>query len=134
MNPHQFFTSVAIGVVAVTAACAARPTQVSTPNTPGVTSAQKMDATIVASLLADAKCTHAAECNAIGTDLAYATRDACIAATRGKAEDELGEASCPHGIDASLIEACVTEVSTESCTGFTSGLGRSTCQTVPICP
>jgi hypothetical protein len=132
MKPHQFLAPFAIGVVGVVGACASNPPPV---NTPGVTSAQKSDATIAAAKLADAKCKHAAECNEIGGDRTYASRDACISDNRGKAEDDLRASNCPHGIDASRLEACVSEVATESCSGFMSGFNRSmTCKTGSLCP
>jgi hypothetical protein len=133
MKAHRFFTSAAIGVIGVAAACASNPPPPTA--TTGVTSAQKMDTDIAAAKLADAKCRHAAECNEIGGDKTYASRDACIAENRGKAEDNLRASDCPHGIDASRLQACVADVATESCSGFMSGFNRSmTCKTGALCP
>ena len=132
MKAHQFLTPFAIGVVGIVAACASQPPPV---NTPGVTNAQKTDATIAAAKLADAKCKHAADCNEIGGDRTYASRDACISDNRGKAEDDLRASNCPHGIDASRLDACLSEVATESCSGFMSGFDRSmSCKTGSLCP
>ena len=132
MKPHQFLASAAIGVVGVVAACASHPPPASTP---GVTNAQKTDATIAVAKLTDAKCKHAVECNEIGGDRTYASRDQCISDNRGKAESDLRASNCPHGIDASRLDACLSEVATESCSGFMSGFNRSmTCNQGSLCP
>ncbi len=135
MKRRQLFTSVAIGVIEVAAGCASKPAPQS-ESVPGVTSAQKTDATIVAAKLADATCKHAVNCNEIGGDRAYASLDACISDNRSKVEDDLGVANCPHGIDESRVEACLSQVVTESCSDLTSGLNRSmTCKTgATLCP
>lgn len=132
MRSHAWFASVVVGFVGVVAACASNPPPASTP---GVTNVQKTDVFSAAARLADAKCKHAVECNEIGGDKTYASRDACLSDNRGKAEDDLRAANCPHGIDASRLQACVSEVSTESCSGFMSGFNRSmTCKTGALCP
>ena len=134
MKAQRFITAVAIGIVGLALACASNPPP-PTASTTGVTSAQKMDADIAAAKLADAKCRHASECNEIGGDRTYASRDACIAENRGKADEDLRATNCPHGIDASRISACISEVQTESCSGFMSGFNRSmTCKTSALCP
>ena len=133
MKPQQLFTSVAIAIVGVAAACASSPPPPA--YTPGVTSAQRTDASIAAARLADAKCRHAADCNEIGGDRTYATHDTCISDNRGKAEDDLRIANCPHGIDASRLDACISQVTTESCSGFMSGFNRfMSCGTSSLCP
>jgi hypothetical protein len=100
-----------------------------------VTSAQRLDAQTSAARLADAKCKHAAECNEIGGDRTYATRDACMSDNLGKAEDDLRIANCPHGVDTTRLQACLSETATESCSGFMSGFSRSmSCKTGSLCP
>jgi hypothetical protein len=132
MRPHQFFISVAIGAMGAAAACASSPPPASVA---GVTNAQRTDAQVSAARLADAKCKHAVECNEIGGDRTYATRDACISDNRGKAEDDLRIANCPHGIDSTRLEACLSETAAESCSGFASGFSRSmSCKTSALCP
>ncbi len=132
MRPHQYLTAVAIGAIGAAAACASNPPPA---NAPGVTSAQRTDAQTSAARLADAKCKHAAECHEIGGDRTYATRDACISDNRGKAEDDLRTANCPHGVDTTRLEACLSETATESCSGFASGFSRSmACKTSALCP
>lgn len=133
MKSHQLLTSAAIGAIGVVAACSSNPPPPA--NAPGVTSAQRTDAQVAAARLAETKCRHAAECNEIGGDKTYASHDACISDTRGKAEDDLRAANCPHGIDTSRLEACLSEIATESCSGFLSGFNRSmTCKTSALCP
>ena len=133
MKAHQLLTSAAIATLGVAAACASNPPPPA--YTPGVTSAQKTDVEVAAARMADATCKHAAECNEIGGDRTYASRDTCILDNRGKAEDALRASNCPHGIDTSRLEACLSETATESCTGFLSGFNRSmTCKTSALCP
>jgi hypothetical protein len=132
MKPHQFITSMAIGTIGVAAACASNPPPAYSP---GVTNAQKTDVQVAAARLADAKCKHASECNEIGGDRTYASRDACLSDARGKAENDLRAASCPHGIDTTRLEACLSETASEACSGIGSGLSRSmSCKTGSLCP
>jgi hypothetical protein len=132
MKPHLFFTSAAIAAIGVLAACSSNPPPA---NAPGVTSAQRTDVQVAAARRADSTCRHPAACNEIGGDKTYASRDACLSGTRGKAEDDLRAANCPHGIDTTRLEACLSETATESCSGFLSGLSRSmSCKTGALCP
>lgn len=132
MRPHPI-TSAAIGVVGLVTACASNPPPAA--STPGVTNVQKTDASVAASQLAEAKCKHAVECNEIGGNKTYASHNACLSENRGKAENDLRASDCPHGVDASRLQACLSEVATESCSGFMSGFSRSmACTTGSLCP
>ncbi len=136
MKPQQCLASLAFCAVGITAACASNPPPPPAPGPAvGVTSAQRVDDRSAALRLAQAKCRHSAACGEIGQSRKFATREACLSESRGKAENELRLAVCPHGIDGTRLNACVSEVATEACSGIGSGLGRSmSCQTGNLCP
>jgi Family of unknown function (DUF6184) len=131
MRLHHAIGSLAFGFAGVTAACASNPP----PSSPGVTSAQMTDGPSAAARLSDATCKHAAACNEIGGSKTYVSRDACMSETRGKLENALRSADCPRGVDTTRLNACLSEVAAESCTGVGSGFGRMmSCKTGALCP
>jgi hypothetical protein len=133
MKPQQCLASLALCVVGITAACASNPPPPS--GQVGVTSAQSLDDRSAALRLAQAKCKHALACNEIGRSRKFATREACLSENRAKTANDLRIAVCPHGVDGSRLNACVSEVATEACSGLGSGLGRTmSCQTANLCP
>jgi hypothetical protein len=132
MSPHQFIASVAFAACVVTAACASNPPP---PSSPGVTSAQRVETSTAVSRLVDAQCRHADACNEIGGNRTYATKDACLSEARGKAENNLRTADCPRGVDSTRLNACITEIKAEACSGVGSGFSRSmACGTGTLCP
>jgi hypothetical protein len=133
MKPQQCLASLAFCVAGITASCASSPPP--PMSNIGVTSAQRVDERSAALRLAQAKCRHADACNEVGGKRHFATRDSCLSENRGKAENDLRRADCPHGVDGTRLNACVSEIAAESCSGVGSGLSRSiSCQTSALCP
>jgi Family of unknown function (DUF6184) len=132
MTAHQCLASAVFGVLVVTAACGSNPPP---PSNAGVTNAQRVDTTSAVSRIVDAKCRHSQECGEIGGSRQYASRDACMSDNRGKAENDLRASNCPRGIDSTRLEACLSQITTEACTGLGSGFNRSmACGTGELCP
>ena len=97
--------------------------------------AQHNDVKTSAWQLAGARCKHAAACNQIGGDRDYASTDACMAQERGKAENDLRASDCPNGVDASRLQACLSQISSEACSGIGSGWNAMmSCKTGSLCP
>jgi hypothetical protein len=132
MRLYQCIASVAFGALTVTAACGSNPPP---PSNAGVTSAQRVDTASAVSRLVDAKCRHSEQCGEIGGSRQYASRDACMADNRGKAENDLRVSNCPRGVDSTRLEACLGQINAEACTGLGSGFNRSmACGTGELCP
>jgi hypothetical protein len=121
---------VLIGFVSITQACASTPA-----NATGVTSAQMTDGQSAASRLAETTCEHAAACHQIGESKSYASQDACMTETRIRYENGLRTAECPRGVATTRLEACVSEVTKESCSGMPGGFHRMmSCKMGALCP
>jgi hypothetical protein len=132
MRLHQAFGALALGLVTVVVACASSGPP---PANPGVTSAQRVDSQTAAYKVADATCRHAQACNEIGGSRTYATKTACLDQNKGKSLNDLRTSECPRGVDSTRLEACVTAIAAEACSGMGSGFSRSMqCNTGELCP
>jgi hypothetical protein len=116
------------------AACESNPPP-SPANAAGVTNAQQIDPRSAAWELATARCKHAVACNEIGGNRDYASNEVCMTANRGKAENDLRSADCPNGVNSQRLQACLSEIASESCSGVGSGFERMmSCRTGSLCP
>jgi len=132
MRLHQVCGSLALGLFTVITACGSSAPP---PATAGVTSAQKTDTPTAAGKLADAYCKHAQACNEIGGSRTYSSKTACLDQNRGKGLNDLRASECPRGVDSTRLEACVTAIAAEACSGMGSGFSRSMqCSTSELCP
>ncbi len=124
-------TSLVVGFASITAACASNPANVT-----GVTNAQMTDGQSAASRLAETTCQHAAACRQIGDSKSYESQDACLAETQERYEHGLRTAECPRGVDTTRLEACVSEVTAESCSGMLPGgfHRMMSCKLSALCP
>lgn len=123
--------SVLLGGGAVLAgACSRNPP----PRAPATTTTTSVEVEGATSRLAQARCKHAAACNEIGGNRSYPTMQACIEKNRGDADSDLRASECPRGVDSSRLEACLSAINAEACTGIGSGWNRSlACRTSSLC-
>jgi hypothetical protein len=85
--------------------------------------------------IAKERCDREARCANIGVERKYATREVCMEQVRSDNMNALTNASCPYGIDADKLRACLTEVRGERCGHPFDTLGRfNACQRQALCP
>ena len=131
MKGNRISAALLLGLMGIACGSSAPPPQTAV----GVTSAQRVDTNTASWRLAGARCKHASSCNEIGGNRTYPSTDGCISENRGKAESDLRPADCPHGVDSTRLDSCLSAVSAEACSGIGSGFTRMmACKTSALCP
>ena len=131
MKAHRFAFAVPLACAVAAVACSKNPP----PQAPGTTSMQPVDTDSAVRRIAASRCKHASACNEIGGSKNFASMRACMDKTRSDAEDDLRPASCPRGVESTRLQACLSAIETEACSGLGSGLTRGmACKTSELCP
>jgi len=118
--------------IAVAVACSNNPPPA---NPSGVANVQRVDGKSAADEISQARCRHALACNEIGNDRTYPTMNVCEAKNRGDLQNDLQGSSCKAGVDPTRLEACVSALKAEACSGLGSGISRdAACRTGELCP
>jgi uncharacterized protein DUF6184 len=128
--------SVCVSGLAITAVAACGSSPPPPPaNATGVTNAQQVEPRSAAWQVASERCKHAEACGDIGGSRDYASTEACLAKNRGDAENDLRSADCPKGVNSLRLQACLSEIASEACSGVGSGWERMmSCKTGSLCP
>jgi hypothetical protein len=122
-----------VGGAVLAIACSKNPPPPQAPA--GTTTTTSVEVGGASSRLAHAHCKHAQACGEIGGSRTYPTMEACMEKNRSDAESDLRASECPRGVDSSRLQACLSAVDSEACSGIGSGWSRSlACKTSALCP
>ncbi|MDB4939449.1 MAG: hypothetical protein JWP87_6421 [Labilithrix sp.] len=78
--------------------------------------------------ITDARCTHNIQCDQVGPNRRFATRDDCTSNEGQSTRDQLSASECPNGVDANRLQSCLAAISQKDCADLVVSL-----QTVDAC-
>jgi hypothetical protein len=84
--------------------------------------------------IAQARCDRERECDNIGADKSFSSRQDCLVRIQSDWKDDLNARECPGGINQRQLDECVAQVRAESCGNPFDTLARITeCTAGQIC-
>ena len=133
MHEGLGFSVAAFCAIATVVGCSHENTNAQPPNYQGAPSVQPASNDAI-ERIANTACDHEHQCNNIGANQHYASRDACLNDMRAQQQDNLRAENCPNGIDSNQLDKCVIDIRAEHCGSPLEALSRyESCRTGNLC-